>query len=38
MISVEVASAIRDRGLPTRVLLLSVHDHPQYVVEGVHVA
>jgi DNA-binding NarL/FixJ family response regulator len=31
----EVASAVRDLGLGTRVLMLSVHDHPQYVVEGV---
>jgi DNA-binding NarL/FixJ family response regulator len=31
----EVASAVRELGLDTRVLMLSVHDHPQYVVEGV---
>jgi DNA-binding NarL/FixJ family response regulator len=31
----EVASAVRDLGLATSVLMLSVHDHPQYVLEGV---
>jgi DNA-binding NarL/FixJ family response regulator len=31
----EVASAVRDLGLATSILMLSVHDHPQYVLEGV---
>jgi DNA-binding NarL/FixJ family response regulator len=32
---IEVTSALRDRGSPVKVLVLSVHDHPQYVVEAV---
>lgn len=30
----EVAAAIRDRPSPPRVLMLSVHDHPEYVVQS----
>ena len=32
---IEVTAALRDRGSPVKVLVLSVHDHPQYVVEAV---
>jgi|KBSSwiStaDraftv2_1062776.scaffolds.fasta_scaffold33795_5 two-component system, NarL family, nitrate/nitrite response regulator NarL len=32
---IEVTSALRDRGSSVRVLMLSVHDHPQYVIEAV---
>ena len=32
---IEVASALRDRSSPVAVLMLSVHDHPQYVIEAV---
>ena len=32
---IEVTSALRDRGSSVRVLILSVHDHPQYVIEAV---
>jgi len=32
---IEVTSALRDRGSGVRVLILSVHDHPQYVIEAV---
>jgi DNA-binding NarL/FixJ family response regulator len=31
----EVTAALRDRSSPVRVLVLSVHDHPQYVIEAV---
>jgi DNA-binding NarL/FixJ family response regulator len=31
----EVTAALRDRGSPVKVLVLSVHDHPQYVIEAV---
>ncbi|MEZ4584928.1 MAG: response regulator transcription factor [Gemmatimonadales bacterium] len=31
----DVAAAARQRSLPTRILMLSVYDHPQYVVEAV---
>ena len=31
----EVAVAVRDLGVATSILMLSVHDHPQYVLEGV---
>lgn len=32
---IEVTAALRDRSSPVRVLVLSVHDHPQYVIEAV---
>jgi len=32
---IEVTSALRDRASPVRVLVLSVHDHPQYVIAAV---
>ena len=32
---IEVTAALRDRASPVKVLMLSVHDHPQYVVEAV---
>lgn len=32
---IEVTAALRDRGSPVKVLVLSVHDHPQYVIEAV---
>ena len=32
---IEVTSALRDRASPVRVLMLSVHDHPQYVLAAV---
>ncbi len=32
---IEVTSALRDRASPVRVLVLSVHDHPQYVLAAV---
>jgi DNA-binding NarL/FixJ family response regulator len=31
----EVTAALRDRASPVKVLVLSVHDHPQYVIEAV---
>ena len=31
----EVTAAIRDRPSPPRVLMLSVHDHPEYVVQSI---
>lgn len=32
---IEVTAVLRDRGSSVRVLILSVHDHPQYVIEAV---
>jgi DNA-binding NarL/FixJ family response regulator len=32
---IEVTAALRERSSPVKVLMLSVHDHPQYVVEAV---
>ena len=32
---IEVTSALRDRASAVKVLMLSVHDHPQYVIEAV---
>jgi two-component system, NarL family, nitrate/nitrite response regulator NarL len=32
---IQVTSALRDRASPVRVLVLSVHDHPQYVLAAV---
>jgi len=32
---IDVTSALRDRASPVRVLVLSVHDHPQYVIAAV---
>ena len=31
----EVTAELRERGSPVKVLVLSVHDHPQYVIEAV---